>query len=84
MKTAFNTELKILSLLLCLVLPKAFAQYEITKHAINNGRGTSKNIAEDVSITGSIGQLDASNIALTGGGFRVKGGFWTINWNKHE
>jgi hypothetical protein len=65
------------------LLNQAIAQYEITKHAISNGGGTSKNLNDDVSITGSIGQLDAS-APLSGGGYKLSGGFWTDGTRPEE
>lgn len=61
---------------LCMVISQSSAQFKITKHTINNGGGTSSNLNQDASITGSIGQADAAS-PLSGGGYKLSGGFWT-------
>jgi len=66
----------ILILLLAMAFSQAFAQYEIKKYTINSGGTTSSGGAYQVS--GSIGQVDASN-QLTGGSYSLNGGFWSQN-----
>ena len=48
--------------------------FEITKNTIDNGGGTSS--SGDFSLTGTIGQHDASLTTSAGGGFLLSGGFW--------
>ena len=69
--------MKKLFLLVALLLPAAgFAQsYTIDWHKIAGGGGTSTN--GPYSLSGTIGQVDASG-ALTNGGYSVTGGFWAI------
>lgn len=65
---------KVLSLLvLGLVFSQSFAQYEMKKHTINSGGQTST--GGNYQVSGSIGQVDASN-ELAGGNFSLNGGFW--------
>jgi hypothetical protein len=49
--------------------------FEFIKNTIDSGGGTSS--GGDFSLTGTIGQPDASLQASSGGGFRLEGGFWT-------
>jgi len=66
-----------LFLLALLLLPAmGFGQqYSIDWHKIAGGGGTSTN--GPYSLSGTIGQADASG-ALTNGGYSVTGGFWAI------
>jgi hypothetical protein len=48
--------------------------FEITKNTIDNGGGLSS--GGEFSLTGTIGQPDASQKVATGGGFTLSGGFW--------
>ena len=48
--------------------------FEITKNTIDNGGGTST--GGDFSLTGTIGQHDASVQPSQGGNFVLAGGFW--------
>ena len=61
----------------CFMLPLVgFAQtYSIDWYKIAGGGGTSTN--EQYSVSGTIGQPDASG-ALTGGNYSVTGGFWSL------
>jgi|SRR5580704_1641473 hypothetical protein len=69
--------MKKLFLLIALFLPAiGFAQsYSINWYKIAGGGGTSTN--GPYSLSGTIGQVDASG-ALTNGGYSVTGGFWAI------
>ena len=58
---------------LALIANLSFAQYEITKHTINNGGG--KMTGGNYEMNSSIGQVDASN-PQTGGNYSLNGGFW--------
>ena len=48
--------------------------FEITKYTIDGGGGQSS--GDGFSVTGTIGQADASVEPMSGGGFTVAGGFW--------
>ena len=48
--------------------------FEIVKSTIDNGGGTS--VGGEFSLTGTIGQHDASRHISTGVGFSIAGGFW--------
>lgn len=48
--------------------------YELGWHTIDSGGGTSS--GGSFALAGSIGQPDASTVALSGGGFELSGGFW--------
>ena len=48
--------------------------FEITKSTIDNGGGTS--LGGDFSLTGTIGQHDASTQTGNGGDFSLASGFW--------
>ena len=53
--------------------------YDISWYKIAGGGGSSAGIAADgtvYSVSGTVGQLDAGN--MSGGGYSVAGGFWTI------
>jgi len=52
----------------------AGGDFEITKSTIDGGGGTST--GGDFSLTGTIGQADASPVISTGGDFALAGGFW--------
>ena len=65
-------------LLLVFVSLNAFSQYSIKKFSINNGGGVSS--GTEFKVSGSIGQSDASS-ALTGGNFKLTGGFWANGTN---
>lgn len=69
--------MKRLLLTLALLFPvAAFAQnYSIGWYKISGGGGTSTNSA--YSVSGTIGQPDAGN-AMTGGGYSLTGGFWSL------
>jgi len=56
-----------------LVFSQSFAQYEIKRDSINSGSQT--NSAGSYQISGSVGQVDASN-QLTAGNYTLIGGFW--------
>jgi hypothetical protein len=51
--------------------------FVITKHTIDGGGGSSS--GGGFSLTGTIGQADASTQPSTGGGFSVAGGFWAYS-----
>jgi hypothetical protein len=66
--------------LLCLLSTLALAQpsggdYTITKSTIDGGGGTSAGGA--YSLTGTVGQPDASLQGLSGGPYQLTGGFWS-------
>jgi hypothetical protein len=51
-------------------------QYSIDWHTIDGGGGTSTGGV--YSVSGTIGQPDANQQAMTGGNFSLIGGFWSI------
>ena len=63
----------ILLIVTVLVIGKAYAQFEISKYTINRGGG--KSTGSTYQLTGSIGQVDASNKS-TGDNYSITGGFW--------
>lgn len=71
---------KILAVLLLLTAVAAVAQtegtptYAIESYTIDGGGGTST--GGDFSLSGTVGQPDASPVASTGGVFSLAGGFW--------
>jgi hypothetical protein len=69
--------MKKIILILSLLLPEiGMAQsYSIDWHKIAGGGGTSTN--GQYSVTGTIGQPDASG-AMTGGWYSLTGGFWSL------
>jgi len=71
-----NTHITLALLLSFFLFNKATAQYELTKFSIHNGGGKSQNTAQDIRITGTIGQHDAA-MPLSGSGYKLSGGFWT-------
>ncbi|MCO5053419.1 MAG: hypothetical protein M9920_14110 [Verrucomicrobiae bacterium] len=79
-----NTKRPALALRLCVSavillfsLSGAFAQnYSIDWWTIDGGGGTSTGGV--YSVTGTIGQPDASGTAMTGGAYSVMGGFWAL------
>jgi len=73
LKAIFKHKKALSILLLGLVFSQSFAQYEIKRHSINSGGEISTGGVYQVS--GSIGQVDASN-KLTGGNYSLNGGFW--------
>ena len=50
--------------------------YEIVWFTIDNGGGISTN--ELLAVNGSIGQSDASVTTMSGGGYAMTGGFWSL------
>jgi hypothetical protein len=69
--------MKKLFLLFSLLIPATgfTQQYSIDWYKISGGGGTSSN--GNYSVTGTIGQPDASG-AMTGGNYSVTGGFWSL------
>ena len=69
--------MKKLLILLALLIPMiSFAQsYSIDWHKISGGGGTSS--GGQYSLSGTIGQPDASS-AMTGGSYSLTGGFWAL------
>jgi hypothetical protein len=69
--------MKKLFLLFALLIPAiSFAQqYSIDWHKISGGGGTST--GGNYSVSGTIGQPDASS-AMTGGNYSLTGGFWSL------
>ena len=78
MKTAFTRMIGPLSLLaVCLLTFTAHAQqYAINWHTIDGGGGTSTGGV--YSVSGTIGQPDASPQTMTGGNYSLTGGFWAL------
>src|SRR5262249_1949081 len=64
-------------LLICLSIPASLLaqSYQINWHKIAAGGGTSTN--GSYSLSGTIGQSDASG-PMTGGNFSLTGGFWSL------
>jgi hypothetical protein len=50
--------------------------YSTDRHTIDGGGGTSTGGV--YSVTGTIGQPDASTTIMTGGNFSLTGGFWSL------
>jgi hypothetical protein len=70
----------LLTLILGLLTPALHAQtYSIDWYKVAGGGGTSAgtNGGNVYSVSGTIGQQDASS-AMTGGGYSLTGGFWSI------
>jgi len=58
-----------------------FAQYAINWHTVDGGGGTSIGgpmIGSNYSVSGTIGQPDASPQTVTGGNYSITGGFWAL------
>lgn len=66
----------ILCFLLSALCFQASGQYSIDWHTIDGGGGTSTGGV--YSVTGTIGQPDASTTTMTGGPYSLTGGFWAI------
>ena len=67
----------VVCLLVSVLRLPAFAQsYSIDWYKISGGGGTSTGATYQV--TGTIGQVDASQQAMTGGNYSLVGGFWAI------
>jgi len=64
-----------------MVAPTLHAQFAIPTYTIDSGGGTSS--GGSFSLTGTIGQADASD-ASSGGAFAVSGGFWAANTNPYS
>jgi hypothetical protein len=69
--------MKKIILLFCLLIPTlSFAQsYSIPWYKVAGGGGTSSN--GQYTVSGTIGQPDASS-AMTGGNYSLTGGFWAL------
>jgi len=61
----------------CILIASAFAQLSVDWFTIDGGGGTSTGGVFTVS--GTIGQPDASAQPLTGGNFSLMGGFWSLS-----
>lgn len=64
---------------LVVAAPATFARaeggnFKLTKSTIDNGGGSSS--GGEFTLTGTIGQADASGPTASGGGFRLSGGLW--------
>jgi len=59
-----------------LILLSAQAQLSIDWHTIDGGGGTSTN--GQYSVSGTIGQPDASAQPMSGGNYTLTGGFWAL------
>ena len=62
--------------LVAFALQAAAQPYSITWYKVAGGGGTSAN--GQYSVSGTIGQPDASQQAMTGGSFSLVGGFWSL------
>lgn len=73
-----KSQLIMLAILAALLLAAtASAQsYSVNWYKVSGGGGTSTN--GTYSVSGTIGQHDASGGAMSGGGYSVTGGFWAI------
>jgi len=54
----------------------AFSQFAINWHTIDGGGGTSTGGV--YSVSGTIGQPDASQQTMAGGNYSLQGGFWAL------
>jgi len=61
---------------LLLAVPAVAQQYSIDWHTVDGGGGTSTGGV--YSVSGTIGQPDASQQTMSGGPYSVTGGFWAI------
>ena len=61
----------VMLILLGMALP-AYADYEVSRHTIDSGGGTSS--GDQYTVMGTIGQYDAAYSA--GGDYKLLGGFW--------
>jgi len=61
---------------LLLTVPAVAQQYSIDWHTVDAGGGTSTGGV--YSVSGTIGQPDASQQTMTGGQYTLTGGFWAI------
>ncbi len=76
MRTKIPLIVGLLSLLSTLVLAQpSGGDYTITRSTIDNGGGISAGGA--YSLTGTVGQADASMQGLTSGQYQLTGGFWS-------
>lgn len=69
-------ELLTIALLALGISTQAFSQYSITWNTVDGGGGTSTGGV--YSISGTIGQPDASTQPMTNGQFAITGGFWAL------
>lgn len=73
-----GTAILCVSLALCLgqraVAQSSGGSFEITRHTINNGGGSS--IGGSFGVTGSMAQSEASSQTASGGSYQLTGGFW--------
>ncbi len=60
----------------------ANGQYEVSWHSIDGG-GTMSATFGDYTLSGTIGQCDASEL-LSGGTYTLTGGFWTMDVSSSE
>ena len=67
----------VLLVILSIAYSQSFAQFEISKHSINNGGGQSS--SSSFSVSGSIGQIASTK--MSGDNFSVTGGFWSASQN---
>lgn len=80
MKTHRAQKFSIMFAMAALCIAAAFAQefgpgsYDLTWNTIDGGGGTS--IGGSFELSGTIGQPDASSVAMTGNGYELTGGFW--------
>jgi len=65
-----------LSLLLSTLTVATAQNYSVDWYTIDGGVGTSA--GGPYSLTGTIGQADANQQAMTGGNFSLRGGFWSL------
>jgi hypothetical protein len=64
------------AVILLFAFTAAFAQFAINWHTIDGGGGTSTGGV--YSVSGTIGQPDASPTTMAGGNFSLTGGFWSL------
>ncbi|MBN2447178.1 MAG: hypothetical protein JXO22_10645 [Phycisphaerae bacterium] len=68
----------ILGVLLTLgLVALALGSYEIDWWTIDGG-GETTSAGGDYTLSGTIGQADAHTIAMTGGNYELRGGFWAV------
>src|SRR2546430_10476182 len=65
-----------LCFLSCALCSPAFGQFSIDWFTIDGGGGTSTGGV--YSVSGTVGQPDASSQPLAGGNFSLTGGFWSL------
>ena len=67
---------KLSFILLIVAFELCAQQYSVDWHKIAGGGGTSTN--SQYTVTGTIGQHDATSQTMSGGNYSVTGGFWSL------